>query len=366
LIKLKNNMCKRKSRIGIVVHGPEVIDSGSALRILSYLGNYGEVHAMLGGTMGRLAVIDATLEDIIDISAKRAPSQSIDELSESVDFIVLLNQAKTRESGLVFGAKVANNTRQIKPLFQIDCGGMFVAHFAGEKNWLAEVAASDLCLDYLEWPILFEEFSIEGDTEKRQIFGVLPGEPISINGVVIARAKGGRIEICAQDGKIIAISGAEIKHHGLEKLPQINLGNAIIRSGKIRRTISNPRVKVCRGGEAAIIDHCAEDVFEAAKKAYVVLTVGDDTTIIAGDILSRLGIPIIGIVDGDEDKLLHRPSMSAGSTIINVEQGWDDIIGRQVKETIFRERTRIKMSAFDLENAVIEIAKSRILQIKRL
>jgi hypothetical protein len=359
-------MCKLTIRIGVIVHGPEVIDSGSALRILRYLGKFGKVSAVLGGTMGRLAVIDAAMEDIIDISAKRSPSRSINELGDFSDFIVLLNQAKTRETGLAFGARVDNSAKSIKPLFQIDCGGMFVAHLAGKDNWLAELAARDLGLDYLIWPYPSRDFYIDGDIERRRIIGVLPGEPISINGIVIARAMASFIEVHAQNGKIIAVCGAEIKHHGLEKLPYIELGKAIIRSGKIRRTKANARVKVSGGDEAAIIDHCAEDALEAAKKASVVLTVGDDTTIIAGDILSRLSIPIVGIVDGDADRLLHRPLMSAGSTIISVEPGYDDLIGHQVKETVFRGKTSINIGAVDLAKAVIEIAKDRTLQIERL
>jgi hypothetical protein len=33
------------------------------------------------------------------------------------------------------------------------------------------------------------------------------------------------------------------------------------------------------------------------------ITEGDDTTIIAADILARLGISVIGIVDGDQDRI---------------------------------------------------------------
>jgi hypothetical protein len=39
----------------VVVHGPEVIDSGSALKVLDYLKNFGNITAVLGGTMVRLA-----------------------------------------------------------------------------------------------------------------------------------------------------------------------------------------------------------------------------------------------------------------------------------------------------------------------
>ena len=64
-------------RIGVVVHGPNIIDSGYALRLIELLGTYGDVSARLGGTMGRTAVIDANLENVIDISRKLVPSDSL-------------------------------------------------------------------------------------------------------------------------------------------------------------------------------------------------------------------------------------------------------------------------------------------------
>ena len=53
--------------IGIVVHGPNIIDSGYALKLINLIGEYGDVSVRLGGTMGRTAVIEKSLEDIIDI-----------------------------------------------------------------------------------------------------------------------------------------------------------------------------------------------------------------------------------------------------------------------------------------------------------
>ena len=55
-------------RIGIVVHGPNIIDSGYALKLINLIKDYGDVKVRLGGTMGRTAVIGASLEDTIVIS----------------------------------------------------------------------------------------------------------------------------------------------------------------------------------------------------------------------------------------------------------------------------------------------------------
>ena len=81
--------------IGVVVHGPGIIDSGYALKIIKILENYGNVTSRLGGTMGRTAVIDANLEDIINIEDKLLPSESIKILAENSDVVFLLNSGKS-------------------------------------------------------------------------------------------------------------------------------------------------------------------------------------------------------------------------------------------------------------------------------
>ena len=57
-------------KIGVIVHGPNIIDSGYALKLISILKGYGNVKARLGGTMGRTAVIDASLEDVSRFSGR--------------------------------------------------------------------------------------------------------------------------------------------------------------------------------------------------------------------------------------------------------------------------------------------------------
>ena len=97
-------------RIGIVVHGPNIIDSGYALKLIDLLKGYGDVKVRLGGTMGRTAVIDASLENLIDISRKLVPSDSLKIFhDDGVDVIFLLNYGKSDVTGQVFGYKVYNH-----------------------------------------------------------------------------------------------------------------------------------------------------------------------------------------------------------------------------------------------------------------
>jgi hypothetical protein len=185
---------RQADKIGAVIHGPEIVDTGCALGIVNYLKKFGDVHAVLGGTMGRVAILDAGLDQFIDISPRRRPSQSIKDLEATCDLIFLLNYAKSRESGLAFGSMVAAAARAAKPLIQIDCGGRFVADLSFGAGELAGSIAADLKLDILETSA-FNDIFREGNVVKRILRGVDPGEPISVNGTVIGKATSGSIEI---------------------------------------------------------------------------------------------------------------------------------------------------------------------------
>jgi hypothetical protein len=67
-------------KIGLVIHGPEVIDSGEAKKILEKLSCMGKEETKLGGTMEKAAVLDAGLDDIIDISEHMKPNVCIESL----------------------------------------------------------------------------------------------------------------------------------------------------------------------------------------------------------------------------------------------------------------------------------------------
>ena len=74
-------------KIGLVIHGPEVIDQGEAKKILEKLSCMGKVEAKLGGTMGEVAVLDAGLDDIIDISQHMKPASVLSRFFKTSDLI---------------------------------------------------------------------------------------------------------------------------------------------------------------------------------------------------------------------------------------------------------------------------------------
>lgn len=385
---------KMKMKISLVIHGPEVIDSGEVKIVLEKLSRLGEVKAELSGTMGKTAVLDAGLEKVIDITKHLKPSVCIESSFETADFVCLLNRGKTFETGRIFGSKVASRLKEPekKPLIQIESPGCPSGKLiplnkkAGnciEKfSETLEIPAENPLPFYN--PVSIETCSNTGKTRiTRKISGVLPGENIFINGIVIGKALSSEIKIISENGFITAIKGGEIKEHGLEKLHNyekrdpVDLARAWIKSGDIRRNnLLLPGAKkqntsarkldsdfrAVTGkivpGKVVLIDHAAENTYELAAGAELAITVGDDTTAIAGDILFRLGIPIIGITDGDCDNVTCEPKTLPGSIILRLVPGSDDIVGEMVKQELLRgQNSDVFENLFAFRGDVLKLAE---------
>jgi hypothetical protein len=352
-------------KIGLVIHGPEVIDSGEAKEVFEKLSCMGKVEAKLGGAMGKTAVLDALLENVIDISQHLKPSACIESFFEVSDLVCLLNRGKTTETGSVFGTMVFSrlNKPEMKPLIHIESPksayGKLIPLNTKAGEWIEEL--SSLFGLPAEYPmplinsVYTEKCPKTGETRIiRKLTGVFPGEKILVNGIVIGKALSSEVSIISQNGFIIALKGGEIKMHGLEKLHNyeekapLDLSKAWVKSGVLRRSNFFP-LQVRRAayaqisdsptlskiGKAVLIDHAAESVFELASGSELAITVGDDTTAIAADILFRLGIPILGITDGDCDNLICRTAIFPGSLVLRLASGNDDIVGKKLKQELF-------------------------------
>jgi hypothetical protein len=365
-------------RIGIILHGPEIVDIGSAERIINIFRREHDVIAKLGGTMGRTAVIDAGLEGIIDISLGLTPSETINTLKGHIDLAVLLNHGKTLETGRYFGRIVASKLDPSLPFVHIerpDSDGRIIYYRADAQKcavYVREVLRNhseqyDLPIE----PGSSQPMNVrtEGGKHIRRISGAFAGENIRLDGIVIGEVTHPELEIVCRDGCVIELRGGKIKPHGLEKLRnrKIDLTRAKVKTGTIRRTTKKPRIKemVPGGSRLAIIDHCAESTFELIRDAHLVVTVGDDTTAIAADILTRLGIPIIGITDGDLDRILENTVIPEGSAVIRVREGFDDIIGREVRERIMEGRQNIQIQKREyILSRILALAEKYIEEVK--
>ena len=359
-------------RIGIVVHGPNIIDSGYALKLINLIEDYGDVKVRLGGTMGRTAVIDASLEDIIDISRKLVPSDSLKIFhDDGVDVIFLLNYGKSDVTGQVFGYKVYNHyadkiDENNIPVIQIERPGevdgsvipwnndLELAHELSQKLSLAIVKPEEVYNNHIKQD--------NAGINQRIVHGVSPGENIMVNSVVIGKTDSDKLILIARDNHIVDIVGGELKEHGLEKLGEVDLDNAIIKTGLLRHAKVTPRVisdNKPDNFKITFLDHAGEDVYKF-RDSSLVITVGDDTTLISSDILYRFDIPVVGITDGDLDKVVEDGFKVKNSIIFEVESGFDDIIGQNIKSEMFCD----KQESYDfrnieeVENKIIEIIKN--------
>ncbi|MDO5860084.1 DUF2117 domain-containing protein [Methanobrevibacter sp.] len=361
-------------RIGIVVHGPNIIDSGYALKLIDLLGEYGEVTSRLGGTMGRTAVIDAGLEKVIDITKKLVPSDSLKIFhDDDVDLIVLLNYGKSDVTGQVFGYKVYNhyadkiNDNDI-PVIQIERPGEddgSIILWNGDCN-LAETLSKRLDLSVISPEEVYDNHirqdNVLNNRNHRIVHGVSPDENIMVNGVVIGKTNSDKLILIAKDNHIVDIVGGTLKDHGLEKLGEVDIENAIIKTGLLRKAKVTPRILQKDKHEkfkVAFLDHAGEDVYRF-RHCDVVITVGDDTTLVSSDILYRFDIPIIGITDGDLDKVVEDGFKAQNSIIFEVESGFDDVCGQAIKRKLFGDN-QINSNFSDIrqvEGKIIEIIKN--------
>ena len=294
--------------------------------------------------------------------------------------MMVLNYGKSSTTGQVFGYKVYTHYKnKISvnniPIIQIERPGEedgSVINWACESD-LAREFAEKLNLNIVTPEEVYETHIRDDEKSKsrRTIHGVSPGENIMVNGVVIGKSTSEKLVLVSKDSRIVEIVGGEIKPHGVEKLGDVDLGSAIVKTGLLRKAKVTPRVlDNDRSGDfkVAFLDHAGEDVYQF-RDSSVVITIGDDTTLIASDILYRFNIPIIGITDGDLDKVVESGFKSKNSVIFEVESGNDDIIGGEIHKIIFdNENELINSPDFksidDLEKNIIEIINNRNIKYK--
>ncbi|ADC69133.1 conserved hypothetical protein [Methanocaldococcus sp. FS406-22] len=331
-------------KIGVVIHGPEIIDSGYALKIINLLKRFGEVKAKLGGTMGRVAVIDNNLQDIIDISEKLMPSQSLKKLADN-DVLILMNYGKSKITGHTFGKIVVERANLNKPIIQIERpgeeDGTIIIWNDDNSEVVKDIAnylSKELNLKIERCVSNGLEVWEENGRVFRKVHGVDVGEAILVNGIVVGRAKSREVILVAENGKLIDIIGGELKEGGVKKLKNVDLKKAVIKTGVLRRHPTNPKIesREIDKGYTVIVNHAGEDVIEMIKNKEVVavITIGDDTTTICGDILARFGIRVIGITDGDRDDILKNPVILKGSVVFLIKNMRDDDAGEILKKNL--------------------------------
>ncbi len=399
--------------IGLLIHGPEVIDEGEAEEAIKTLRDAAgfEVEAALGGITGKTAVIDAGMQHVIDISRDMRPSEVMEDFVErDVNFILLVNHAKTEESGFMLGEGILRRFFDRRgSAAEENISFVQLEYGSGSRiiiRWLLRHADEGV---YKRLTGVFSEFrerqpyKLESRCKKdarsnrvyREIKGVHPGEKIVVDGVVIGMVsslhenKNNSVTLVTKEGKLVDIVGGRLIKHNLVKLPSpLELEKVLVKTASVIRRTNPKRVGVGAGTneresqgtgrekKKACLFYSVDNLFPKLKDAgadvVVAVTIGDDTTSIAGDILKRFGIRMIGITDGDADGLIAGIGRGAAleqydrflppdSLIIRLKPERDDIIGEKVKEEIFGGAEEIELDG-DVEQQ-IKALKRRILHL---
>ena len=385
--------------VGLLIHGPEIVDEGEVEEAIERLKESGfEVAAALGGISGKTAVIDAGMQHIIDISKDMRPSEVVDDfLKRGIDFIVLVNHAKTEESGFVLGEGILRNflergrAKGNLSFVQLEYSSKIIIRWLvkpGDENVYGKITGALSEFKEKEPNKLESRCRKESDLTYREIRGVHPGEKIVVDGIVIGTVSGesrnNSVTLIAKEGKLVKVLGGTLIKHNLGKLPPLDLEREMVKTASVIRRTNPKRVESgrmhgsVRKKKIACFFYTVETLFPKLDErrdadVEVAVTIGDDTTSIAGDILKRFGIRMIGITDGDADGLIagiesgaldeYAKFLPPGSVIIRLKPETDDVIGEMVRKDIFKGSDEIELEG-DVETRFEEL-KHRILDLAK-
>jgi hypothetical protein len=234
------------------------------------------------------------------------------------------------------------------------------------------------------------EITNQGRRVQRRV-SAIPGAYILVEGIIIGKATSSEVILVTEDGFLTSMEGGTLKGQGIEILHKheeripIDLSRSWIKTGIPRKNSEIRKSSIIEaknelvlktaflakhslmeetpesGIKVVLIDHCAERSLEMIDGTNLAVTIGDDTTEIAGSIFSRFGIPILGVTDGDCDNLAASVVYSAGSLILNLKPGQDDDFGRLIQRDIFSgENIAFFENTKNLKLRIINLAENSL------
>jgi len=314
----RSDMPGRPGSLILVAHGPEIFDHGDMTALTRIL----EPDAIVvAGVMARTAAEES------GISAEFPGLPPSRVLATAGPGAVLANRGKTPESGRIFGELVASRLAG-KGVVQVECSNETVYVWdAGDRDQGARIA------HLLGFALVQERARERNDGRIRKIQGCLPGEAVYVNGIVIGIATGGEVVLEDEHGQVVPRSGMKTKSHGLEKAMrngQVDLASAWCKSGTVRGMSPSRIGKARPGGNVIFVDHCGHEVYRhLSDRVCGMVTVGDDTTAVCAHIGAHLGVPVLGIIDGDADFIVPA-AFAPGSVLAHTEGERDDDVGKEV------------------------------------
>lgn len=336
---------------------PGIFDTSWAECLISIIKKHGEVLPVVTGTMGAVAMMDSLLMDKI-VHIKEHFSNWVNKM----DFDVVINAMHTISVERMLADCWHLSKRIRVPIIGIETNSKTIAIWDDKMKCLAKELANELGFGLIKGRDYGKTFWIESGREYRKVLGVIPGDWILINKILVGRALASDVIVVCEKGNIVDIKGAVLKGHGLEKLGKVELSNAKIDTVKFLRSNVKNRIKVDLGiapnkGKVAFVDHVGYEVLSLLdERICCAVTIGDDTTLIVGDVLSRFGIPVIGIVDGDSEGLLQEVVMDEKSVIFKVKS--DDYVGKEIFNKIFEGNRFIEGDLPSLKERIREIVQT--------
>jgi hypothetical protein len=340
-------------QVGVVIQGPGPLYGGAAERLLHLLEGWGTRREVrISGALGRVAALDLGWGE--GFETPLLPSQALEELGRSnPDLLILLTGCKSLETGIYMGKKIAENARLVRllgiPLTQVETAeGGAVIHWSGDPS-LSQELARGLSLELRFPPPFTDRIERRGGKVYRTLVGVRPGEKILVDGYVVGESLSTHVTLVAKGGRLEEIVGGRKYSRGIRKVGRVDLTRCNVKTLRTLHRIPPGRVLPRKGkGNWAILVERADTALERAGEAGLAITIGDDTTLITHQILSRLGVPVLGVVDGDADGLLEG-SGEGGLSLIKVKPGKDDEAGELLRERLFRGRSWVRIRSGNLE-----------------
>ncbi|MCX6693313.1 MAG: DUF2117 domain-containing protein [Methanomicrobiales archaeon] len=305
----------------MVVHGPQAFDHGD---VDFFLTTCRPNQVIVAGVMARTAAEES---GIFHECPGDPPSRIIADLGPMA---FLLNHGKTGESGRVFGEIVADRLGD-RGLVHAECADKTVYCWGSGDRKLADaiVSATGFSLVYA-----LPTRHVDGTV--RSLRGCLPGEPVFVNGIVIGRAVSHEVVLAMVKGELVHKSGLTPKLSGLHRLNAQgvkSLHSAWCKSGMVRTSapvVHSPCSIPPSSGDVLVVDHCGHGFYQAiGENTCGVLAIGDDTTAICCHICTHLGVPVLGITDGDAEGIVM-PGDHSGSLVLIATSERDDDIGAEV------------------------------------
>jgi hypothetical protein len=166
-------------------------------------------------------------------------SRILDEVSlMDVDGIIILNNGRSTESGIIYIAQAISNTKILKnltnfPLIHIERIGRkdgSIIVWNGGNNELVSIIKEMTGLNVIKPSIELMNISKMGSREIRKIHCAMPGDKIIVNDICIGICLSDQVYLIAENGRIIDIMGGKLNKKAANKISFDSLSKVIIKT----------------------------------------------------------------------------------------------------------------------------------------